>query len=355
MRIRKIPAIIFSLLVTVILLFSFSEKSDVPSKNVVLAGSQGTAIVMTGAAARIPQQAALLEELYNRGNLKDVVFISGVSAGALNAVMLNAILTGRLTWQEYRDILFSIRNTDIFLSPENKKLPVNTQSLRNLLKSIVEDKLGYNQIGDLPIMTEISFTSRKMIVYRMCSRKINAETDTTLSLVDIMMASTAIPIAFPPVKIENAATLPRVEFIDGGVGSDYIPYRALLEFQKHRGMNVARVYIVGRKMGNFSEIDEELKMLGIDNKRNFDRLGPAVDNFLRKHLINKLEAYAKEAPDMIYKSYVWIPDFEQDFLMFNFGGMEEQYAITKSWAQVNDPVPLGDFLLYNKLKKKKKG
>jgi hypothetical protein len=48
---------------------------------------------------------------------------------------------------------------------------------------------------------------------------------------------------------------------------------------------------------------------------------------------------------------VWIPDFEQDFLMFNFSRMEEQYTITRSWAQVNDPVPLGDFLLYNKLKK----
>jgi len=61
---------------------------------------KGTAILMTGAAARIPQEAALLEALYKRGLLKDVVFISGVSSGALNAVMLNGILSGKITWNE---------------------------------------------------------------------------------------------------------------------------------------------------------------------------------------------------------------------------------------------------------------
>jgi hypothetical protein len=67
-----------------------------------------------------------------------------------------------------------------------------------------------------------------------------------------------------------------------------------------------------------------------------------------------LTAFAKEAPEMILKSYVWIPDFDQDFLLFNFNNLEEQYTITKSWAQSNDPVPLGDYLLFNKLNKKER-
>jgi predicted acylesterase/phospholipase RssA len=338
----------------IIILFP-SIRSEPPKDEIFrIPEGTGTAVILTGAAARIPQQAALLEELYNRGQLKDVVFISGVSAGALNAVVLNAILSNKMTWDEYRKILFSLQNDDIFQSQEEgRRLPVNTESLHSLLTKIVEDKLGYHQIGDLPFMTEISFTSRlRKNVYRMGSRKINSETDTTLSLVDIMMASSAIPIAFPPVRIENVKTIPDVEFIDGGVGSDYIPYTALLEFQKYRKQKVGKVFIIGRKQGFSSDLDEELKMLGINNRRNYDRLGPAMDNLLRRHLLNKLEAFARGAPDMIYKTYVWIPDFEQDFLMFNFSKMEEQYTLTKSWAQVNDPVPLGDFLLYNKLKKK---
>jgi hypothetical protein len=316
----------------------------------------GTAIIMTGAAARIPQEAALLEELYNRGLMKNVVFISGVSSGALNAVMLNGILSGRLTWTEYKDILFNLKNSDVFVQKENKKLPVNTDPARNLFKKIAEDRLGYHQIGDLPVMTEISVTNLKDLdlekrVYRLCSRKINDESDTTLNLVDIMMASTSFPIAFPPVRIRNVKTIPDVEYIDGGVGADHVPFHALLEFQKARGRGVERVYIVSRKSDSIPKISEELKGLGIDDKGRFDKLGISLDNILKKGMIKRLEAYAEEAPDMILISYLYVPDFEESFLMFNFDNLERQYKLTQEWARKHDPIPLGNFLLYNRLKK----
>lgn len=316
----------------------------------------GTAIIMTGAAARIPQEAALLEELYNRGLMKNIVFISGVSSGALNSVALNGILTGKMTWTEYKEILFNLKNSDIFIQ-EGKKLPVNTEPARNLFKKIVEEKLGYHQIGDLPFMTEISFTNLKDMdlkkkVYRMCSRKINEETDTTLSLVDIMMASSAFPIAFPPVRIKNVKTIPDVEYVDGGVGEDHVPYHALLEFEKFRGAGVERVYIISRKSDSIPEVSEELKGLGINDKGWFDKLGVSLDNILKKGMIKRLEAYAEEAPDLILLSYVWIPDFEEDFLMFNFDNLKEQYILTSRWAKTHDPVPLGNYLLPFMLKKK---
>lgn len=343
--------------VVVFTLIAATEAENDAVKDIVVPKGSGTALIMTGAAARIPQQAALLEELYNRGLLKDVVFISGVSAGALNAVVLNGILSGKLTWDEYRKILFSLNTKDIFITSSNKKLPVDTEPVHLLLKKIVEERLGYMQIGDLPIMTEISFTSirdlgMKKNVYRMCSRKINKETDTTLGLVDIMMASSAVPIAFPPVRIGNVKTIPDVEYVDGGVGPDYIPFKALLEFQKFRGENVRKVYIISRKSATFNDISQELKMLGVDNKGRLDKFGNSFDNILRRIMLNRLGAFAEQAPEMIGSSYVWIPDFEQDFLMFNFSNFEEQYTITRTWARNNDPVPLGDFLLYNKLKNK---
>jgi hypothetical protein len=319
----------------------------------------GTAIIMTGAAARIPQEAGLLEELYNRGLLKDVVFISGVSSGALNAVILNGILSGRLTWEEYKEILYNIKNSDIFIQNEGKKLPVNTGPARELYTKIVEGKLGYHQIGDLPYMTAISFTNLKDLdlkkkVYRMCSRKINEETDTTLSLVDIMMASSAFPIVFPPERIRNVKTIPDVEYVDGGIGDDHVPYHALLEFEKFRGEGVAKVYIISRKSDGIPEVSEELKGLGIDDKGRFDRLGVDMDNILRKGMIKRLEAFAEEAPGMILISHIWMPEFDRNFLMFNFDNLKEQYVLTSLWAKTHDPVPLGDFLLYNLVTKKKK-
>ena len=69
----------------------------------------GVAVLMTGAGGRIPQEAALLEELDKRGLLKNLVFISGVSSGALNSVVLNGILSGKITWEEYKNILFELK------------------------------------------------------------------------------------------------------------------------------------------------------------------------------------------------------------------------------------------------------
>lgn len=311
----------------------------------------GKAILITGAAARIPQEAALLEELHKRGLLNDVVFISGVSSGALNSVMLNGILSGKMTWTEYKSVLFGIENSDIFIQ-EGKKLPVNTEPERKFITDIVENKLGYHQIGDLPFMTGISIThlsdfDLKKTVYRMCSRKINNETDTTLNLVDILMASTSFPIAFPPVRIKNVKTIPDMEYIDGGVGDDHVPYKALLDFEKFRGAGVEKVYIISRKSDSIPEVSEELRVLGINDRGMFDKLGISLDNILKKGIIKRLEAFTIEAPELALRTYVWIPDFKADFLMFSFSNMKEQFDMTSRWAQTHDPVPLSVYLLTN--------
>ncbi len=353
-RYKKFTVIIVTALVSIFLLTG----ADTDLKNTpLLAERSGTAIILTGAAARIPQEAGLLEELYNRGLLKDVVFISGVSSGALNAVMLNGILSGKMTWAEYKEILFNLKNKDIFIQDGPKRLPVNTQPARNLYTKIVEEKLGYHKIGDLPYVTSISFThlkrlDLKKVVYRMCSRKINEETDTTLSLVDIMMASSSFPIAFPPCRIKNVTTIPDVDYVDGGIGDDHIPYHALLEFEKYRGQKVAKVYIISRKSDSIPEVSEELRGLGIDDKGRFDKMGVSLDNILQKGMIKRLKDYSQENPDMIFLSYIWMPEFKKDFLMFNFNNLKEQYLLTSQWAKTHDPIPLGDYLLYNLMKKK---
>lgn len=350
---KKLPA--FSLFFVLVILLSSSGTNQYPSYNSWFQKRSGTAVILTGAAARIPQEAALLEQLYNRGLLKDVVFISGVSSGALNSVVLNGILSGRITWPEYRNILFNLKNSDVF-TQEGKSLPVNTGPLREFITKVVEDRLGYREIGDLPYMTAISFTHLKDLdlkktVYRMCSRKINNETDPSLSLVDILMASTSFPIAFPPVRIRNVKTIPDVEFIDGGIGEDHVPFRALFEFEKFRGEGVERVYIISRKSDSIPEVSEELRVLGINDKGRFDKLGISLDNILKKDMVKRLKSYAEQAPELVSRSYVWIPDFQEDFLMFSFSNLKEQYELTSEWAESHDPVPLADFLLPYLLKK----
>jgi hypothetical protein len=338
--------VIISLTVLIIIL---SKKDKKIYETVFPRPRNGVAVLITGAGARIPQEAALLEELDRKGLLKNLVFISGVSSGALNSVMLNGIISKKITWNEYKKILFSLQNSDVYLQ-EGKKIPLNTAPARELFKREVEDKLGYLRIGDLPIMTGISFTHPEDIylkknVYRMCSRKINEETDTTLSLVDIMMASSAIPVVFPPARIRNVKTIPDVDYVDGGVGEDYIPYHALLEFEKFRGAGVEKVYIISRMNNSKTETSEELKVLGINDKGLLDKLGVSIDAILKKKIVKSLEVYAIEASDLVPLTYVWIPDLKGDFLLLDFNHLKEQYILTAEWAKTHNPIPLGNFLL----------
>ena len=115
----------------------------------------GVALIITGAAARISQEAALIQALDERGLLKDLVFISGDSSGALNAVAYNAMRSGRMSWKRYREILAGLRNGDIFVQP-GRKFPVDTSPLRALLTRVIEGEMGYRSIGDLPIPTAIT-------------------------------------------------------------------------------------------------------------------------------------------------------------------------------------------------------
>jgi predicted acylesterase/phospholipase RssA len=341
-------AIVLVVSLATILFFLFKKDNKVEEAP-LLTHRKGVAILMTGAAARIPQEAALLEELDRKGMLKDVVFISGVSSGALNAVMLNGILSKKISWYEYRHILYNLKNSDIF-KYDHVHFPFDTSPARELYTKIVEKKLEYHTIGDLPIATNISITNIRNItlkktVFRMCSRKINEETDTTLNLVDILMATSAFPIVFPPQQIKNAVTIPNLEYIDGGVGDDQIPFHALLQFEKHRGIGVEKVYIISRKSDNATKISQELNGLGIDDDGVFKKLNISADSFLKRGIVKRMEAYATEAPELVPLTYVWIPDFENDFLLFNFNNLKEQYELTTQWARKNKPTPLAEYLL----------
>ncbi len=309
---------------------------------------RGTAVVITGAAARIPQEAALLEQLFNKGMLHDVIFISGVSSGSLNTVVLNAILNQRFTWDRYKRILFSLRNKDVFIQKE-KSLPVDTRPLHNLLTSIACDSLGYKKLGDLPIACAISIANFEMPLftertYRLSNLKINSESDPDLDLVDVLMASTSFPVAFPPVKIANARTIPDVSYIDGGIAEDHVPFEALLEYEKYRKIEVERLFIVSRKNDEKPEISEELKILGVNDFGLFDHLGISLDDLTKEGFIKRLKALKEEAPSLASRTFVYVPGFKENFLVFDFNDLKEQYDVTSLWARNNEPVLLDDYL-----------
>ena len=325
-----------------VILFTGCNKSKQQTQ--ISTKGKGTAVLITGAAARIPQEAALLEKLYSSGSLKNVVFIGGASSGALNAVMLNGILSEKITWKQYICWLNEISNDSVFIN-RDKRLPVDTSPLRNYLTRIVNDSLGYYKLKDLPITTAISITELNMLDipkknYRLSNKKINSESDPNLDIIDVLMASTAFPVVFPEQKIKNSTTLPERTFVDGGMGEDHVPFSGLIDFIRSRNESVEKVFIISRKSDLEPDINKELDAVGIGDIKVFDRIGVSLDEFLQKGFIKGLKEYEEKLPDLVENTFVYIPYFEQKFLLLDFNTLKEQYTLTKKWAAENNPEPL---------------
>ncbi len=345
-RRRKTISVLF--FVVLISLWIFTGSRDKDPRELDTKKAHGTAIVITGAAAKIAQEAALLEHLYNNGMLKDVVFISGASSGALNAAVLNAILSGKMSWLEYKEILCRINNDDIFLR-NGKKLPVNTDPLRTLITRILHDSIGYKKLYDLPIPTAFSIVNLKTLVpkertYRLSNVKINSESDPSLNIVDVLMASTSYPFAFPAVKISEVNTIPDIKYHDGGIANDHVPYQAVVDFENYRGIKVEKMIIISRKRDTIPNLNIELQHFGIDRFKFFDKLGVSPEAISNKGFYKRLKEIQKESPDLAERTYVYVPDFKDDFLMFDFSTLKKQYEVTEQWAKTHSPIPLTEYL-----------
>lgn len=311
----------------------------------------GTAVVITGAAARIMQEAALLENLQENSWLSNICFISGTSSGALNTVMLNAILEKKMSWERYYSILFNLTNDDIFIKT-GRSLPVNIEPLRKLLTSVVNDSLGYRNIGNLPYHSSISITDFEILppfskTYRLSNLKINDESNPGFNLVETLLASTAIPILFPPARFQEPFGLPNSSFVDGGVAEDHIPFEAVLQFEKYRGFGVDTLIIVSRKSDSKSGISKEIKDFGNTDSRLFDRLSQWIDNMAMNGFIKSMKELQYKYPELASRTYVYLPDFEENFALLDFRDLKKQYTVSAAWAESHKPIPLNQFLADN--------
>lgn len=308
----------------------------------------GTAVVITGAAARIVQEVALLENLQNTGWFCNICFISGSSSGALNTVMLNAILENKFSWERYHSILFNLKNTDIYFRA-GKSLPVNNDAFQNLLASVINDSLGYINIGDLPYHSSISISDFEMLppfskTYRLSNIKINNESNPGYDLVETLLASTAIPILFPPARFRDSYGLPNSSFVDGGVAEDHIPFEAVLQYEKYRGFGVDTLIIVSRKSDSRRGISNEIQNFGNNDSRIFDRLSLWIDNLAMNGFIKSMRELQLKYPELAARTYVYIPDFQENFALLDFTDMQKQYNVTFNWAETHMPVPLNHYL-----------
>jgi NTE family protein len=177
------------------------------------------ALVMPGGGGRGAYQVGVCKALYESGLKFDVAF--GTSIGAINATFL---AQGEL--RRLEDMWSSLRPWDVF------KLP----SAQQLGRMVLGRKLGMLDTGPLEDILRREADLRRIkqsdmrvrvVSTDLCSletRMINLEdVATTNELIDVLMATSAVPIAFPPRQMNGQGL-----WVDGGLVKN-TPLRAAIE------------------------------------------------------------------------------------------------------------------------------
>jgi len=303
---------------------------------------QGIGIAFSGAGGRLAQHLALADVLINglnpSGQKIRPSYLSGASSGAITSVALNAILeteekgTGTFTWDFYRGLLFALNSSDVYDNswlglaeiftvniPEGFIL--DNTPFENLLAQYLQ-MMGYHKLGDLYLPTSISIVNQSSgLDTRLWS---NDPEYADLDLLEVMMASTALPMAFTPRTITG---LGDTAWIDGGTGIDTIPVYPLLD-----NPNVTEIYIVcyGSAMtSGGGTVPWELDYIKILKN------GLAVIDDMRVDLFAGAIDIAR---DSVIPTWTYIPALNESFSALDFSQEKFEYEITYQWAVLNDPT-----------------
>ncbi|PRP81038.1 hypothetical protein PROFUN_11116 [Planoprotostelium fungivorum] len=309
----------------------------------------GVGWAFSGAGARIAQQAALAQALlfgkYPNGTIIVPAYVSGTSSGSLSAVGLNGYLeyvasNGSRGWSlsSWNNFIFGLRDSSVYRTGirgvvDSAKgltdgfLLDNTPLITTLTTAL--NQLGYSTLGDLFLPTYISTVDQRSgNVVRFLSTDRNVS---SIPLIQILLASTAIPVAFPPRKIP--ALTNNTLFVDGGVSIDYLPVIPLLS----GALPVTTVY------GFTPNKDADT------GSNNADQSSIEDNGIVR----NTLKAFEIQGNNLLTgdlailaasnaRGYLYSAVLNQTFSTLNFNNEQEQYNLVAAWAANNNPTPVSD-------------
>lgn len=338
---------LLSLIVCLFLWAGCSEEEPIADVADSTGPANGTAVIITGAAARITQEMALLEALDNQGRLENVTFISGVSSGAINTVMLNAILDDNndFDWEDYKAILLNLSQADVLANNDNN-LPVDTRPLWSTFDRTFTLELGYETLEDLPVSSAVTATTLDLQGLATASNVPELSTFEG-GLTEVIMASSSFPVAFPAIKIGDNI------YADGGL-QENIPVRVALQYQLLRDMTFDTVYVVSYQKNTTMDWDRELDFLGVDRSRKdflrtgLERAGFDTDQLSGEAFDRNLRELMITNPGFAEKVFVYIPEIEDlpYYGVFDFESStaNDSYEKVSKWAENHFPLPLEDYL-----------
>jgi NTE family protein len=156
-------------------------------------------------------EVAILKNMYDTKKIThEFDIITGISAGGLNSGVLNFYKDTNEGLDELKNIYFNLTNNDIYKKDDfhilNNWSFYNTEPLRNTITNLI---YKFNKDEKITIIGATD-------VYKGKLKRFNFHTLNKDDKINVLMATSAIPLVFPPIHINNTL------YADGGVLSNEI-------------------------------------------------------------------------------------------------------------------------------------
>ena len=317
-----------------------------------------TAVLLTGAAARISQEVAMFDQLCLQKGLKvsqEDTLLAGFSSGSLNLAAINACFANgsQLNWDTYykQEVLFKLRNSDVYIIDE---LPFDTKPLRVTVQKFV-DRMNCKIVGDLPFNSSIlTFSYRELKTLWACSRN---EGQQHINITDMFMASTAIPIVFPWQQIHcepgYQMDFPDGHFADGGTGGAFKRFDSSIgEYVRNNGQ-FDNMYIISPMREKSQSVHKAfLELANANNHKGADMSellehlkNISMSTFMK--FLDELYSWKYNGLPMAKNIFISIPEMPENFPIIDFDVQEKQYNAVTDWVKNNPSklaVPIEQFI-----------
>lgn len=319
------------------------------------------ALLLTGAAARISQEVAIIDKLIEQKGLEikpKSTMLAGFSSGALNIGAINACFRTEnpLDWNGYfkEEVLFPVTTESIYY--RENFIPFNTSPLRELLGDFLKEA-NIKTLSDCAFKSFVLAFSYRRLATVWVSNMFNRHQK--IEMLDLLMATSAIPLIFPDQTIKNhekgMQRYTRGSFADGGSGGSFRRFEYYLKRYLKQNGRFEKVYIVS-PMRDVAEDDYEemnkitrardLLSLDLKNMKVLRFFTAMVSQNGFDLFIKRFDRWARKK-DIADEIFVCIPQMDKNFPFLEFGKQVEQYRAVTEWIEKNPEklaVPLSEYV-----------
>jgi len=200
MGLYNLLTLLLTLSVTTINAISITNTINTNNINTNINANTYNVLALSGGGSFGAVEIGILDKINSMENKKYDIY-TGISAGGLNVGFLSHFDNLNQGLYEVKNIYSELKNRNVFeIFPNTNVSLLNTEPLRRTITKTLS-KLGSTNQATLIGSTNLNTAHLDIYEYH----KLNNEQQ-----IDLLMATSAIPVVFPPVKFNNYL------YVDGG-------------------------------------------------------------------------------------------------------------------------------------------